>query len=53
MENKGIKIVLSEKELAEINGGFGIIKEIEGIPVEITMYATEGKDEPGKNKIFK
>ena len=53
MEKKGIKIVLTEKELDQINGGIGVIRKIDGIPVEISCWATEGKDEPGKNKIFK
>ena len=53
MEKKGIKIVLTEKELDQINGGIGVIRKIDGIPVEISCWATGGKDEPGKNKIFK
>ena len=53
MENKGIKIVLTEEELDQINGGIGVIRKIEGIPVEIICSNLEGKNEPGKNKIFK
>lgn len=53
MEEKSVKIVLTEEELDQINGGFGVIKKVEGMPVVFSISSAGGKDEPGKNKIFK
>ncbi len=46
------KIVLTDEELDQINGGIQIIKTVKGIPVSLGVASATGKDDPGKNKIF-
>ena len=46
------KIVLTDEELDQINGGVEIIKVVRGIPISLGVASADGKNDPGKNKVF-
>ncbi len=52
MEKESVRIVLTDEELDQINGGLEIVKKVDGVPFAFSVSSTAGKDEPGKNKIF-
>ena len=51
MENKMIRIELTEEDLAQINGGVGVVKRVDTSigPVLFNVSAAGGKNEPGNN----